>query len=242
MTGYNRGNDSNRPKSSLIIDDDLATDSSPFKHDQEGWMVAYLDLMTLLLALFLVMGALSHHKAGISAQGNSDAVNPSKETGKPITHDASVKKQEQQKVAQDLQPIIASNSLGGLVNVNVQPGLIRLQMDARLLFAEGEAILKEESKQPLQNIANLFKERARHIDVEGHSDNTPIHTNQYQSNWSLSAARAVSVVQALIRLGIPAQKLHASAYADTRPLVSNASKEGRGKNRRVEFVIELETE
>ncbi|MDQ6967572.1 MAG: OmpA family protein [Mariprofundaceae bacterium] len=237
MKSYNRGNISNRPNPRIIYEDDGGVD---FQNENDSWMIAYLDLMTLLLALFIMMGALSHAKAGISLQGKSEAVKKSEMTGKPITVDATIKRQGQNKgMEEDLRKVIGSNSLGGVMAVKSQPGLLRLQMDARLLFPVGKANMKLEGQQALKDVAELFKDNANAIDVEGHTDNVPMNSTQFQSNWSLSSARAVSVVEALIKLGIPASKLHATAYADTHPIASNATEQGRAKNRRVEFVIEM---
>ena len=239
MNGFNRGNDPNRPNTRIIYEDDNNQGVNS-NNEVDSWMVAYLDLMTLLLALFLIMGALSHTKSGVSLQGKSEIVKKTETAGKPVTVDATIKRQGQDMgMEKDLRKIIGSNSLGGVMDVKVQPGLIRLQMDARLLFPIGQADMKPEGQQALKDVAELFKENTTNIEVEGHTDNIPINSPQFQSNWSLSAARAVSVVEALIKLGISAEKLHATGYADTRPLESNATKEGRAKNRRVEFIVEM---
>ncbi|MDX8398429.1 MAG: OmpA family protein [Mariprofundaceae bacterium] len=240
MSGYNRNRDANRPNTKVVYDDVDEYQGSNSAQDNESWMVAYLDLMTLLLALFVIMGALSHAKAGVNMNGKSEVVKESESPGKPETVDATVKRQGQEKgMEEELRKVIGSNALGGVMEVKVQPGLIRLQMDARLLFPVGQAVMKSEGSKALHDVAALFNANASDIEVEGHSDNTPINSSQFQSNWALSAARAVSVVEALIRLGIPASKLHASGYADTHPLVSNATAEGRAKNRRVEFIVEM---
>lgn len=239
MTSYNRGESEYQITHDLSYDDDSHHHGSDI-YESESWMIAYLDLMTLLLALFIVMGALSHTKAGVNLQGHHEAIKESEIAGKPMVKDATVQRQGQNKGLEDaLRKVIGSNSLGGVMDIKVQPGFIRLQMDARLLFPVSVAKMKLEGQQALKNVAALFKDNTANIEVEGHSDNVPISGGMYQSNWALSAARAVSVVEALVRMGVPRDKLHASAYADTRPLMSNATAEGRAKNRRVEFIIEM---
>ncbi|MDX8388461.1 MAG: OmpA family protein [Ghiorsea sp.] len=206
----------------------------------DSWMVAYLDLMTLLLALFIVMGAISHSKAGISLQGQSVVEKDSAQQGVPKTLDATVERQDKKEgMAEELNKIIGNNALGGVMSIKASPGLIRLQMKAKLLFPIGQADMSTAGVEAVQKVAELFKEHATTIEVEGHSDNVPISGGPYPSNWSLSAARAVSVVEKLIEYGVPATKLHATGYADTKPLTSNLTAEGRAKNRRVEFVVEM---
>ncbi|RMH52012.1 MAG: flagellar motor protein [Zetaproteobacteria bacterium] len=208
--------------------------------EQDSWMVAYLDLMSLLLAFFVIMGALSHAKAGVNLQGRQREIESHNSPGKPVALDASIKRQGQKSgMSESMQKIIGSNSLGGLVDVHVDPGQVRLQMEAQLLFPPGSDRLKPEGMAALEKLSKVLRESEGKIDVEGHSDNIPIHTGRFRSNWALSAARAVSVVERLIELGIPAERLHASAYGDTRPRASNATPEGRAKNRRVEFVLEM---
>ncbi len=208
--------------------------------DQESWMVAYLDLMSLLLAFFVIMGALSHAKAGVNMQGKQKDIQSHDTPGKPVSMDASIKRQGQKSgMNESMQKIIGSNSLGGMVDVKVAPGQVRLQMDAKLLFPAASDALKPEGMAALNTLARLFSEAIGRINVEGHSDNIPINSQRFHSNWALSAARAVSVVEQLIALGVPAERLHATAYGDTRPRATNATAEGRAKNRRVEFVLEV---
>jgi len=138
-----------------------------------------------------------------------------------------------------MRRILGSNSLGGVMDVTMSPGQIRLQMDAALLFKSGQAYLDESSRIPLKNLAKVLQTYTGKIEVAGHSDSTPLAGRNYQSNWELSTVRATSVVKALIDFGIEPGRLHASGYADTRPVASNATEEGQAKNRRVEFVIEM---
>ena len=229
--------------SSSIYGDPEAVEKTPSQSlgesANDSWMVAYLDLMTLLLALFVIMGALSHAKSGVNLEGKTADIQQRETPGKPETMDASVARQgHKQNVEASLNRIIGSNSLGGMMAAKVHPGQIRLQMDASLLFDAGQSRIKDDAKPVLIKMSDVFKNSARTVDVEGHSDTTPIDGSQI-NNWSLSAARAVSVVEKLIEMGVPPEKLHATAYGDTRPIASNATEEGRAKNRRVEFVVEL---
>ena len=217
-------------------DNEHATQS--LSKDNDSWMVAYLDLMTLLLALFIIMGALSHAKSGVNMQGQSKEAKNSENPGSPKTLDATVQRQGQKEgMEKDLRTVIGSNSLGGVMDIKTSPGLIRLQMDASLLFQVGRSDISPKGLDALDKIASILLIYATNIEVEGHTDNTPIGNSAQNSNWNLSADRAVSVVQKLIEFGVPPKKLHATGYADTRPIASNHTEEGRTKNRRVEFIM-----
>jgi chemotaxis protein MotB len=108
----------------------------------------------------------------------------------------------------------------------------------QVLFNSGEAAIRTEALPFLEGIASAMLELNRHVRIEGHTDNVPIHTAQFPSNWELSATRAVMVVRVLSELyGVPADHLVAMGYADTRPLTANLNPSQRAKNRRVEVII-----
>jgi chemotaxis protein MotB len=122
-----------------------------------------------------------------------------------------------------------------------------LQIGSAAFFSSGSAALSNAGKAILGDVAGTLEARefaAYHITIEGHTDDTPISTPQFQSNWELSAARAAAVVRFLLDLGVPAGKLTTSGYADTVPIAPNRNSDGtvipdnQAKNRRV--VIRLE--
>ena len=118
-------------------------------------------------------------------------------------------------------------------------GLV-ITMANDILFDSGKSKLKHNADSVLKRIASVIKEAVpdRNIGVEGHTDNVPIKYSGWKSNWELSAARATSVLHYLIdECGIEPQKLSAIGYGEYRPIDSNETKEGRGKNRRVEIII-----
>ncbi|TLS69158.1 flagellar motor protein [Mariprofundus erugo] len=225
-------------RSHILSDMEEREHEEEYEITHEGWMVAYLDLMTLLLALFIIMGAISHSKAGVKMQSPTSPQVTSTE-GTPVSDNATIQRHGQRNGDEEsLQRILGSNSLGGVMDFKVSPGQIRLQMDAKLLFRAGQDQLEESARVPLKNLARVLQTYSGKIEVAGHSDSTPLDTANNRSNWELSSARATSVVKALIDFGIEPGRLHASGYADTRPVASNATAEGRAKNRRVEFIIE----
>jgi chemotaxis protein MotB len=122
-----------------------------------------------------------------------------------------------------------------------------LQIGSAAFFSSGSAALSNAGKAILGDVAGTLGSRqfaAYHITIEGHTDDTPISTPQFQSNWELSAARAAAVVRFLLDLGVPAGKLTAAGYADTVPIAPNRNADGaviadnQARNRRV--VIRLE--
>jgi chemotaxis protein MotB len=120
-----------------------------------------------------------------------------------------------------------------------QNGLVIRVMTDKLLFASGSATLKSAGLPLLDEVAVLLNVDHTHpITVAGHTDNEPISSAQFPSNWELSTARATNVVRYLISRGVNDQRLAAAGYAALHPLVSNATASGRAKNRRVEILLQ----
>ncbi len=117
-------------------------------------------------------------------------------------------------------------------------GLVVRVLTDNLLFVSGSATLQSGADQLLDEVAQLLNLDPSHpITVEGHTDNQPIATAQFPSNWELSTTRATNVVRFLISRGVLASRLGAVGYADLHPIASNATAAGRAKNRRVEIVL-----
>ena len=112
-----------------------------------------------------------------------------------------------------------------------------MDISASTLFGTGEAVLQESSLEVLRQVAAVLSKEDMPIEVEGHTDDTPIETTQYPSNWELSSARASSVVRILIDNGVPAKRLAVVGLASNQPLAPNNSAENRARNRRVTITI-----
>jgi len=125
------------------------------------------------------------------------------------------------------------------VSVVEEKNTIKLAMSDSILFFPADATLSRSGERLLDEVAVMLRQRPWHILVEGHTDNQPISTPRYLSNWELSSARATSVTRYLIGRGISPTRLSAIGYADTRPIVSNNDEVGRGKNRRVALVLRV---
>ena len=138
-----------------------------------------------------------------------------------------------------IDKLVRDAGLGRKVSTTVTPrGLkIRLLTD-RLFFDSGSAVVNAAALPTLDAIGGIIAEEAKHpVEVEGHTDDRPIATSQYPSNWQLSGARAGAVVQRLIGAGVGGRRVSLAGYAAQRPVARNTSHRGRARNRRVEIVL-----
>ncbi len=124
-----------------------------------------------------------------------------------------------------------------LVEISFTENRVKVNMKDKMLFPSGSAHLSNLAVTALRDISRVLATVPNSIQVEGNTDNRPIHTEEFASNWELSAARAASVVHLLSRLGIDPNRLSAIGYGEHRPAASNDNEEGRAKNRRVTLVI-----
>ena len=135
----------------------------------------------------------------------------------------------------------ARPDFGPDVEVRTSGDTVSVTVSDQVLFSSGSATLKDGSKAVLDNVAKVLnREYPTHrIRIEGHTDNEPIRKtrNLWKDNWELSFARATSVSQYLASKGIDAKRIQTAGYGETRPVASNASVQGRSKNRRVEIIV-----
>ncbi len=129
--------------------------------------------------------------------------------------------------------------MGDDVEVSTIADRVQLRVKDNILFPTGEAGLSGAGGDLLSRLAERLADSDYQITVEGHTDNRPIQTWRYPSNWELSAARAAAVVRELIEAGIRPRRLHAVGLADTQPIATNDTDTGRAENRRVDLVLEL---
>ncbi len=145
--------------------------------------------------------------------------------------------QTSQLIAQ-LNSIIASEKMEDMVKVVIDPRGIAVRITDRNLFDIGRADVKKESYRVLYKIGQLMNQVNDDILIEGHTDDLPIRTRQYPSNWELSSARAAGVARFLLQYcKIPKERVTVAGVADTRPIQQNANEENRSNNRRVEFIF-----
>lgn len=126
----------------------------------------------------------------------------------------------------------------GKIKIKIVNNKMIVEMDSAILFSSGSAKLSKEGKKALADVAAVLATiEKRNFQVAGHTDNKPISNSKFDSNWELSAARAVSVVEHMIRKGMLADNLSAAGYADTQAVSSNETAAGRADNRRIEIVL-----
>jgi chemotaxis protein MotB len=143
------------------------------------------------------------------------------------------------RIKQELDAYAKSHGFAKSVTATIEArGLVIKVLTDDLLFASAQATLDTRADGLLSEISQLLNVDETHpISVEGNTDNVPIHSSQFPSNWELSTARASTVVEFLIGHGVSANRLTASGNAEQRPVDSNASAAGRARNRRVEIVM-----
>ena len=212
--------------------------------DGESWLMSYLDVLTLLITLFVLL---------LSMTGNGQATRGSQLSG----DHAQAISPAAQSAAMDISPGLAPMASGikprheglqpgftdlGIEGVSVAEGNrgITLRIDNNLLFSSGQASLTPRGQRVLQDLMETLETFDGRISVEGHTDNIPISTNRFPSNWELSTGRATSVLRYLADAGLLETRLRAIGYADTQPLESNDTPRGRAANRRVELLLTRE--
>lgn len=257
--------------------------------DGERWLLTYADMITLLMALFMVLFSISSVNISkiqalqkslraafspdnilpggkdIAQQGSTAAAHAPTATREvssivPLSPHAATSVESSSSAAQaaatvsqaqqeqsnfehlkhQLDAYAASHGFSNDVNTSIQRrGLVIRVLTDRLLFASGSATLIPQAYPLLSEIAGLVNvDRTHPVAVEGNTDDVPIHSGSFPSNWELSTARASMVVRFLIGQGVYPTRLSASGYADLRPIDSNASAAGRARNRRVEIVLQ----
>ena len=219
----------------------------PVSHDR--WLVSYADFITLLFAFFAVMYAVSSVDKGkleTVAQGlrvafeKTDTIPPDEGTGIVPGRGRTVVDEREQSASQ-LQATILE-SLGDEVrsnrlNLTVNRRGVILSVPEAGTFATGNDELSADARTLLAEIATALATFSNAVRVEGHSDDGPIRTTRFRSNWDLSAARASRVVEFLIQQGVEPTRLSATGYAEFQPRVPNVSDEARALNRRIDLVI-----
>lgn len=223
-----------------------------------AWMVTYSDLMTLLLVFFVLLYSFSiidvekfqaflasFTGVGILESGPAllEEVSPASQSEK-IGTTADLEELLRSRQAELLETynlvkeFLEENGLDSQVEVRYEVRGVALDIKERILFDSGKADLKEEAMQLLDPLAQLFRKLNYMISVEGHTDNVPIHTVQFPTNWELSTARASRVVRYFIEQHhLDPRKFVAVGYGEFAPIVPNDSPANRALNRRVVILI-----
>lgn len=167
------------------------------------------------------------------ARQTSDEAEKKRELSEEILKERKQLEQVSEQLRTALSPFIDDD----LVSVKRNDYWIALEMNSELLFLSGEASLSKKAAPVLKKIAGVINALPNAINVEGHTDNKPIDTLKFPSNWDLSSARATSVVHEFVKEGINPTRLSAIGYGEFHPIGDNTQEEGRFKNRRVILVL-----
>ena len=224
------------------------------KNDEENtdrWLVSYADFMTLLLAFFVVMYSISSVNLGkyrVLSDSMTTAFTPI--PAKPIKLSSQLGISVQRAPisigiegqvglkAMKETAVVIEDKLKDWVNkgqiaVRGNEKWLEVEINSSILFASGRTQLSDEATLILSGLAEIFKATENPLYVSGYTDNVPINTLQYPSNWELSAARSASVVRLMASRGIDPARLGAIGFAEYRPVADNDNEENRQKNRRV---------
>lgn len=242
------------------------------EHVDESWLIPYADLLTLLLALFIVLFASSKLDAkkfdqlvrsfnvalngGVGVLDQPSAVpldpNLAQQSFNRSQQDEQAKTEEQkqfereykketedlQKLQQQLEGYIQQNKLQDKLQTRLtEEGLLITILD-NALFDSGSAALKPEARKLATEMAAMLVPHPKQVTVTGHTDNIPISKPEFPSNWDLSVKRAVNFLKILLEnKSLDPTKFSATGKGEYHPVASNATPEGRAKNRRVEVAI-----
>lgn len=238
--------------------------------NHEGWAIPYGDLVTLLLAFFVVMYSVSSVNMGkyrvlsdsftaafrgeplreipISAELRQDGIPTPNviavpNTASPQGTAAGQRTQLQPRapslvqiadtIALEMKDLVFSDQLV----IRQHRGWLEIELRNDILFSSGAAALAPKARDIVRRLAAQLNELPNPVLIEGHTDNIPINTNNFPSNWELSASRAASVARLMAQEGIPEDRLTVIGFGEHRPIESNGTAEGRAANRRVIMAI-----
>jgi chemotaxis protein MotB len=231
------------------------------EHDNhERWLLTYADLITLLLALFMMLYAMSvldlrkyqafqeaftKGMGGHPVKAAHDISPKDSPTSSPLPTTSpypvaakSLDQEQLKELMKKLQKELAAAGLQDEVQLELQSRGLVLNIVSGVLFQSGAAALTTQGRALLGSLGVVFTTFANNMVVEGHTDPRPISSGTFPSNWELSTARATAVLRFLISADrIADTRLSAAGYADTRPRASNATEAGMALNRRVDIAI-----
>lgn len=225
------------------------------ENDTGSWILTMSDLMTLLLVFFILLYSMSeidlkkYEALADSLREAHHKIIPKKKEGEIIEEKKLEEIQAQNitsindilnnKLAEILKAInrfIYQNNLQTKIIAFIDDRGVVIKISDDILFNQGQADLSARSRLLLNYIIELLRTFPYPIRVEGHTDNAPIHTEKFPSNWELSTFRATNVIRYFIQRGIAPSLFSAEGFGEYRPIANNTTDSGRGKNRRVEIV------
>lgn len=240
-----------------------APDASINSH-QEGWVISYIDILTLLLTLFVILLAMSDFYPDIAslkqvsvnmnkpenqymAAESGDEMQVYKQTeersfvqnlGESKTHEQRMTSFSHEQINVLIKEIKKSR-LDHQIEISEEKDHVNLVISDKILFSPGSADLKSGGLELLSQLAVIINNSKLNMSIEGHTDSVPINNAHFPSNWELSSTRATMVTRHLIANNIAPGRIRAIGYADTRPRLENDTSEGRKHNRRVSIILHM---
>ncbi|MEW5773607.1 MAG: OmpA family protein [Thermodesulfobacteriota bacterium] len=236
--------------------------------EQEEWQLSLADMMTLILTFFVILVSISvvdveryeevseSFKEGLARkpvqQLRKDQPKEQLPESEPVFHSQSfeqaAREEEKKKPLDTVYEDLAARFSGETYSVSLErrPHLVAVNLRGSVLFDPGAAELTPKARAILTEVGDVLWGLPYRFVIEGHSDNTPIHTERFPSNWELSAARASSVARYLMERGFPPDRFTVVGKADTQPMAPNEDEAGRPVprnqllNRRVVVLVEPE--
>jgi chemotaxis protein MotB len=217
------------------------------KEEPSNWALSFADMMTLLLCFFVLMLTVSkvdparyEAVSSIMAEAMKGKDAPSiREKNAPVTPEA--KKKNLFELQLELAKLIGNETEA--LSLKLRPDAVAVNLKGAAFFKSGDATLTSRAVIILDKLAKPLVNQNYRLTIEGHSDNLPIHSDKFPSNWELSSARASSVARFLIANGFPPERIKVTGLADTRPLAPNTDNKGnsipenQAKNRRVVILV-----
>lgn len=221
------------------------------EHIDESWLVPYADILTLLLALFIVLFASSTvdnqkfnaMKESLNAALNSGAgIMDSKALSDQLIDKSQVNTDtmvDLKQLKKQLDQYIQENNMTAELDTKIVNNHLTLTIRDHALFDSGSATVKPQSRRIIVAMGTILQQYPKYeVLVSGHTDNQPINTRQFESNWDLSSGRALNCMKILLsNPNLDPHRFVSIGYGEYRPIADNTTTEGRAKNRRVEVTI-----
>lgn len=224
------------------------------------WVITFADMVTLLMVFFILLFAIGtieqekwrQLKESLREALGADAIEEmgtrqgldviqtqvDEQTVHAVDEVGAMVNREMEDIISEVEEFVFKNKLAGEVRVSSDERGAVITISDVVLFPAGSAEMTPKGRATLRQVFDVLKQFNYNVKVEGHTDNTPIHTLRYPSNWELSASRASEVAHMLIKDGYPPERLSVEGFAEFRPKVPNTSPENRSVNRRIEVVYQ----
>jgi chemotaxis protein MotB len=229
------------------------------EHVDEAWLLPYSDMLTLLLALFIVMFAMGQTDSaklqamsksfniifaggsGVMQRDGNSMIPMESEGGEGTASGVYNTKTEEDKMTEIkkmLEQEIGKEGYSDKVKVNLTSEGLEIAIQDAVLFKSGEAEIRSDVSPLLSKLSDMLHDLENKVKIVGHTDNVPIKNARFPSNWELSATRAINVMNYMVTsTGISANRASIEAHGEYAPKYDNNTEDGRAKNRRVEIIV-----